>query len=348
MATPRSYVGRSAATPAKQEILRSIMRAHADIMRNLSKGQPWRSVRDLAVDLTAGDGGTDEEPGSPVIMAEAAATLPFPVDLWLCDRNPSSMALLTERMASVASANCDMHFLLGDHAKRISEIVAFTQACPASWYGLVYFDANGGPLPASVINCLITAPGLHRIDLLAHLNSVSGYKRIRAVGKSDRRLPLDLAAIDKKTTLISPPIGHDRWTFTSSTNHDKPPRFGRDDVLDILSPKGQERLDRLDLSKGERQRRDQMSLPLAGAAAPGLSERPYRTYAEYLAHPRFREIRAEVMQRAGGCGETCHAAPAREVHHLRYPPWGTFDVPENLIAICRPCHRAIHERENHR
>jgi len=51
------------------------------------------------------------------------------------------------------------------------------------------------------------------------------------------------------------------------------------------------------------------------------------------------------MRRANGRCERCHARPATEVHHLRYPPWGTFDLPTNLIALCRPCHAAIHGKE---
>jgi predicted HNH restriction endonuclease len=34
-----------------------------------------------------------------------------------------------------------------------------------------------------------------------------------------------------------------------------------------------------------------------------------------------------------------------QVHHVRYPPWGTFDTEENLLALCRPCHAAIHGKD---
>lgn len=73
------------------------------------------------------------------------------------------------------------------------------------------------------------------------------------------------------------------------------------------------------------------------------SQSPYRSYREYLRHPRFLAVRAEVMQRAQDCCEyeQC-GAPATEVHHWRYPPWGAFDVPENMSAVCHPCHCRIH------
>jgi hypothetical protein len=71
----------------------------------------------------------------------------------------------------------------------------------------------------------------------------------------------------------------------------------------------------------------------------------YATYREYLRHPRFRAVRHEAMDRAGWKCVRC-GAPATEVHHLRYPPWGTFDVVENLEPICHACHCDEHGKEN--
>jgi len=68
----------------------------------------------------------------------------------------------------------------------------------------------------------------------------------------------------------------------------------------------------------------------------------YKTYAEYLQHPEFKAIRKVVMNRANGICEDCKQARATEPHHLKYPKWGTFDVPENLIAVCHSCHCKRH------
>ena len=78
---------------------------------------------------------------------------------------------------------------------------------------------------------------------------------------------------------------------------------------------------------------------------PRPDDKPYRGYQEYLRHPRFLEIRAQVFERAAGTCERCGKRPPTEPHHLRYPPWGTFDVPENMIAVCNPCHCEIHGKE---
>lgn len=78
---------------------------------------------------------------------------------------------------------------------------------------------------------------------------------------------------------------------------------------------------------------------------PGVDE-PYRTYAEYLRHPKFLAVRRTVFERAGGQCERCGARPPTEPHHLRYPPWGAFDIPANLLAVCHRCHCDIHGKAN--
>jgi uncharacterized membrane protein len=77
-----------------------------------------------------------------------------------------------------------------------------------------------------------------------------------------------------------------------------------------------------------------------------MSHQPYRTYNEYLRHPEFRKVRSQAMLRSGGLCEQCHAAPPSEVHHRRYPPWGTFDTEDNLLAVCHKCHCGLHGKED--
>ena len=72
----------------------------------------------------------------------------------------------------------------------------------------------------------------------------------------------------------------------------------------------------------------------------------YHSYADYLRHPKFLVVRAAVMRRADGLCERCHLAAKLEPHHLRYPPWGTFDVERNLLAVCHRCHCELHGKEN--
>jgi hypothetical protein len=52
------------------------------------------------------------------------------------------------------------------------------------------------------------------------------------------------------------------------------------------------------------------------------------------------------MERDRFLCQRCKTAKASEVHHLRYPPWGTFDTEANLLSVCHRCHCEIHGKEN--
>jgi hypothetical protein len=74
---------------------------------------------------------------------------------------------------------------------------------------------------------------------------------------------------------------------------------------------------------------------------------PYSNYSEYLAHPCYLAIRKIALDRAGGVCERCNERSVTEVHHVEYPPWGTFEKnADNLLAVCHECHCEIHGKEN--
>ena len=70
--------------------------------------------------------------------------------------------------------------------------------------------------------------------------------------------------------------------------------------------------------------------------------REYGNYTEYLSHPKFKTIRWGVLKTANFICQDCKKSRATQVHHLKYPPWGEFDVPANLVAICYVCHCKRH------
>jgi hypothetical protein len=63
------------------------------------------------------------------------------------------------------------------------------------------------------------------------------------------------------------------------------------------------------------------------------------TYMAYLKSPEWATKRMAALARAGGNCERC-AAPAREVHHRTYERVGA-ERPEDLQALCAPCHRTV-------
>lgn len=52
------------------------------------------------------------------------------------------------------------------------------------------------------------------------------------------------------------------------------------------------------------------------------------------------------MKQADYVCQRCYQAKATEVHHLRYPKWGTFDTVDNLLPVCHQCHCEIHGKES--
>lgn len=62
----------------------------------------------------------------------------------------------------------------------------------------------------------------------------------------------------------------------------------------------------------------------------------------YLSSAQWKALRAKVLKRAQGMCEGCASAPAAEVHHLTYARWGR-EMLFDLVAVCKPCHAAVHE-----
>lgn len=66
-------------------------------------------------------------------------------------------------------------------------------------------------------------------------------------------------------------------------------------------------------------------------------------YRAYLRSLRWQELRSEAHFLAGYRCELCGKDISLDVHHLRYLLWGT-ETPEDLIVLCRECHKLIHAR----
>lgn len=84
-------------------------------------------------------------------------------------------------------------------------------------------------------------------------------------------------------------------------------------------------------------------LPAPRDALP-TPEESRAAYQQYLQSPQWRELRAKVMNRAGGRCEGCLAQSASEVHHTTYR--NIYDeFAFELVALCRNCHARIHDKE---
>lgn len=65
-------------------------------------------------------------------------------------------------------------------------------------------------------------------------------------------------------------------------------------------------------------------------------------YYEYLRSPWWEFIRRSAMERAYHACEVCHERRAKAVHHWTYERVGC-ELPDDVIAVCHPCHAAIHD-----
>lgn len=64
-------------------------------------------------------------------------------------------------------------------------------------------------------------------------------------------------------------------------------------------------------------------------------------YKEYLKSPRWKRRVTMVDSRCNGFCERCKLNPMEEVHHKHYRNLGNEPL-EDLVGLCRGCHRFIH------
>jgi hypothetical protein len=289
----------------------------------------------LFVDLHGGPGnliyGNAEFPGSPLIALDELMASGLPYQTLHFERDSGT----AENLAAAVAAHPG-----GQAATVISESF---ETGARQWLGLaprhrfrnglVYSDPISDPIPVDTFNAF--AAHFERVDLLAYVIANDQYKRANGSGAGHgRRLADDIAAVHKKHVLIREPSTAHQFTFIFWTNWTEFPAWTRRGFHPLHSSAGRRILDRLNFTQRELGERDNTPLPFDPV--------PYRTYREYLRHPRFLKIRAQVFTRAAGLCERCGQRPPTEPHHLRYPPWGEFDVPENMIAVCHQCHCEIH------
>ena len=328
-------------TEGKEADFRDILGMHVNVCKGIlgrTKGPSY-----LYVDLYAGPGNLEHRGrrflGSPLIAQDILTRAGLRHEAVHFEQDPDVAARLAEALWVPTS-------LLDTPDPGSAPIYAETcqegfsrwldsAGSQAGRYGLVYADPIDDEIPHELFNK--TAKHMPRVDLLSYV-AATQYKRRRRGdewlnGHSAKPLLSDhVNAVGKRVTLIREPRAANQYTFILWSNWQDLPQWSRFHRLD--SERGAQILDRLDLTDKEHHARVNTPLP--------FEQEPYRTYAEYLRHPRFLKIRAVVFERAAGLCERCRKRPPTEPHHLRYPPWGTFDVPENMIAVCHPCHCEIH------
>lgn len=67
------------------------------------------------------------------------------------------------------------------------------------------------------------------------------------------------------------------------------------------------------------------------------------TYQAHLASPEWQAIKADALERAGYRCERCGSPWSLTIHHLTYDHLGQETPEQDLMILCRECHREIHQ-----
>lgn len=345
MTSPNAGSWISAETEAKEADFRGILRMHVTVCKGIAKRR--NAPPYLYADLYAGPGHLEFKGrrflGSPLIAQDLLTQAAIPYEAIHFEKDPAVAAQLAEALwvptSLVDLPNSETAPIYNVPFEDGFKCWLDQAGRQPDRYGLVYADPIKDEIPHELLNK--AAHLMPKVDLLSYV-SATQYKRrrggdLRRNGITDMPLLSDhVGAVDKRIALIRKPAGPWQFTFVLWSNWVNMPDWQRRGFYRLDSDEGRRILEELDLTKT--QHREKANTPLPFDRDPV----PYRTYREYLRHPKFLEIRAQVFERAAGVCERCKQRPPTEPHHLRYPPWGTFDVPQNMIAICHQCHSEIH------
>jgi hypothetical protein len=322
-------------TEPKEHDFRGILGMHMRICQGIRSRYPGAPY--LYADLYAGPGRLSHAGrsflGSPLIFLDLAQQMQLPYEAICFEKDADVARRLVEATKEtgalppqVYATRCEVGFSdwLSSYGRQPQRL------------GLIFSD----PIHDEIAHRLLAkaAAMLPKVDILTYV-AATQYKRRRGADPVKPFLLDHVRAIGKKNVLIRRPHAAWQFTFILLSNWVNLPEWTKRGFYRLDSETGEQVMDQLNLSS--REHRAAVNTPL-----PFDDEPPYRTYREYLKHPRFLKIRAQVFARAADLCERCRDRPPTEPHHLRYPPWGTFDVPENMIAVCHPCHCEIHGKAN--
>jgi hypothetical protein len=346
-------------TEIKESHFRGLLGMHINVSKGILGRGGSSALPYLYADLYAGPGNLEfngrQFLGSPLIAQELLTRSGMPFEAIHFEEDPD----VADRLRSALWAPTSLVDAADAHNTPVfSE--PFERGFP-KWlraagrqpyrYGLIYADPIHDEIPHALFN--EAAEMLPRVDLLSYVGATQ-YKRRRTSAEKTHRDPRPLLsdhvnAVNKRIALIRKPLGMWQWTFILWSDWANLPQWESQGFHRLDSDAGVRILEMLDLTRTELHEKSNTPLPLDGVPAipaPRRHEPPYRSYREYLRHPRFLAIRAQVFQRAAGRCEQCGVNAPTEPHHLRYPPWGEFDVPQNMLAVCHRCHCDYHGKEN--
>jgi len=331
-------VGKSEYTARKQFEFDSIIRKHIAITQSVMKvwdKKGWQYVPEyLYIDATAGPGVYQYNghiiTGSPLIFVKAIRDFKLKYRASCFEVKQDNYETLLQNINGDIHRNVDVYH--GNYEKLLPVVHRFPRS---KQFGLLYIDPNSGIPDVQTIKYVIDKYPL--LEILIRY-SATNLKRAFYDGRLSEVID-ELIALGKPNWLVGGPTRKDRhqWSFLLGTKADV---FTENKFESInLHPKDSDAarryFDRLDLTSDAYAAKLQPELPLMH----DFGRSAYQSYDEYLKHPIYQEQLRRIKDRANGTCEVCHAKPVTEVHHYKYPEWGTFELDDKyLVAVCHDCH----------
>lgn len=317
-------VGQSEMTPYKQTDLSDLLHQHIRTVQAIQMKYSWPYDKYVYIDMNAGPGyyANDECYGSPLVFLQTARELHCNVEAYFVEQNPEIAKSLQDRLKDFTG----WKLFIGDNASVWPEIV---KSVPHNAFGLLYTDPNGVP-DFDTLVAISKVRAMKKIDFLIRY---SGAATKRAGARWSGSKMLDhLKQIRKSHWIVKEPMSSDKWqwSFLLGLNWGGLGAWGTRGFRHADTPIGLGIMERLNYTNEELR-----------------CGKFYNSYQEYLAHPLYRMVRQRAIDRSQGICERCKSRPVTEVHHLEYPPWGTFEKDASkLQAVCHECHCELEGKED--
>jgi 5-methylcytosine-specific restriction endonuclease McrA len=75
-----------------------------------------------------------------------------------------------------------------------------------------------------------------------------------------------------------------------------------------------------------------------------MTKKPFVDYTKHINSERWERRRLRAIDEVGGACQMCGSTDRIQVHHLNYDNLGN-EKPEDLLVVCRQCHRKVHQGE---
>lgn len=320
-------VGQSEMTPYKQTDLSDILKQHIKTVQAIQFKHHWAHDTYFYIDMNAGPGCYSEDHvGSPVVFLEMAEILGCKAKAFLIEKNPDTAANLKDCLDERGYSNWDL--FIGDNATAW-ELAMDALPKNGSAFGIVYSDPNGVP-DFETLASISNRHNTKKIDILIRYSGTSGKRAHKRFGY--KSMLQNLATIKKSHWMVKELITSDRWqwSFLMGLNWGGLGAWGARGWHKADSSAGISILKQLEYTTPELK-----------------AEKLYVTYSEYLRSPQYRIVREMAIIRSKGICERCRVSKVTEVHHIKYPPWGTVEEDaSNLLAVCHKCHCEIEGKED--